>query len=625
MTVTNTRETFPVPGRRTIGALLLRPQRCRFRVWAPNASRVSVRLFDHHKREVTLDSVESGYHETIVDDCPAGTRYAFRVDDGAELPDPASRSQPDGVHAASEVVDPNFSWSQTNWLNPPLSEHIFYELHVGTFTEEGTFDAIIARLGQLRELGITAIQLMPVAEFPGRYNWGYDGVSLFAAHHAYGGVDALKQLVDACHQRGLAVYLDVVYNHLGPEGNYLSQFGPYFTDHYHTPWGDALNFDGPDSDHIREFFIQNALYWTIECQMDGLRLDAVHAIVDNSARPFIEELTEAVHNAANSCGRRIHLIAESAANDSRLLRERAIGGIGMDGQWNDDFHHAVHALLTGEQQGYYKAFGSIEHLARSFREGYTYTGQYSSYYRRRHGRPSADVPPERFVVFAQNHDQVGNRAQGDRLITLVSFEQSKLAAALVVLSPYVPMLFMGEEYGEQAPFLYFADHTDKHLIDAVRKGRRNEFKGFEWSAPPPDPFDPDTVERSRLNWSQRQHAEHQTLLACHGELIRLRKAYDACRLATRAGLHTACFDDEHVLVVYAQHGDQAIIRIFNCSGAEQEISASLDHMNWVRVFDSNAEHWRGPGARTPARIGPALHETISIGPHAAAVYVPGEQ
>ncbi|MGH7823102.1 MAG: malto-oligosyltrehalose trehalohydrolase, partial [Candidatus Binatia bacterium] len=361
----------------------------------------------------------------------------------------------------SRIVDPGaFRWSDDAWRGVELGGLVFYELHVGTFSGAGSFDGVLERLGDLASLGITAIELMPVAEFPGTRNWGYDGVHPYAPHDAYGGPEGLKRLVDAAHRAGLAVVLDVVYNHLGPEGNYLAEFGPYFTDRYATPWGDAVNFDGADSDEVRRYFLDNALYWVSEFHLDGLRLDAVHAIYDFSARHILEEIADAVHALAACLGRNLHVIAESDLNDPRLVRPREQGGFALDAQWNDDFHHAVHTALTGERIGYYADFAGIDPVAKVLKDRFALDGRYSRFRRRRHGREARDLSPARFVVFTQNHDHVGNRPRGERLASLVPFEKQKLAAALLLISPYLPLVFMGEEYAESRPFLYFVSHGD---------------------------------------------------------------------------------------------------------------------------------------------------------------------
>src|SRR5437899_2469063 len=391
------------PPNKALGATLLSGDRCRFRVWSPYRERVGVRIGSH---TVSMHKTDHYYHECFLK-APAGTRYFYMLDDVAR-PDPASRFQPEGVHGPSEVVDPAFEWHDANWRGIALQDFVIYELHVGTFTREGTFDAIIPKLDALKDLGITAIELMPIGQFPGDRNWGYDGTYIYAAQNSYGGPHGLKRLVDAAHQRGLAMVLDVVYNHLGPEGNYLSEFGPYFTDRYKTAWGMALNFDGPHSDEVRQFFIQNALMWIDEFHFDALRIDAVHAIVDHSAEPFLQDLTAAV-------GDRAIMIAESDLNDPRVITPREQLGLGFHTQWSDDFHHALHALLTGEKTGYYVGYGAATDLAKTISAGYLYTGQYSAYRRRKYGHKPRTGDGAQFIVSAQNHDQVGNRLNGERL------------------------------------------------------------------------------------------------------------------------------------------------------------------------------------------------------------------
>ncbi|CAG1771911.1 hypothetical protein BAC2_02052, partial [uncultured bacterium] len=394
---------------------------------------------------------------------------------------------------------------------------------VGTFTPEGTFEGMAGQLDDLAALGATAVELMPVAQFPGHRNWGYDGVSPFAVQGSYGGPVGLKRLINACHQKQLAVVLDVVYNHLGPEGNYLAEFGPYFSDAYRTPWGAPLNFDGPHSDEVRRFFIDNALYWITEFHIDALRLDAVHAIIDYSARPFLEELAQAVHLKSAGLGRRVYLIAESALNDTRLIRPPERVGMGLDAQWNDDLHHALHAVVTGERQGYYGDFGKFEQLLKALREGFVYSGEYSEFRKRRHGNSSRDIPAHRLVVFAQNHDQVGNRSRGDRLTLSLSGEALKMMAGVILLSPYLPLLFMGEEYGETAPFPFFISHSDPDLIEAVRKGRRAEWSSDDGQNEAPDPQDEKTFTGAKLNQALRHAQGPQHMLwEFYRRLIELR-------------------------------------------------------------------------------------------------------
>ncbi len=478
-----------------VGANYQGDSQCQFTVWAPLLTDVKLKLLTPQERLIPLQQNLQGYWSVLVSDCPPGTRYLYRLDD-KERADPASFYQPDGVHKASEVIDHTaFSWTDTDWTPPPFPDWVIYELHVGAFTPDGSFHAIIPRLPRLKELGVNAIEIMPVAQFPGERNWGYDGTYPFAVQQSYGGPTGLKTLVNACHEAGIAVVLDVVYNHFGPEGNYTRDFGPYFTDRYQTPWGSAINFDGSYCDGVRNFMIENALYWLHHFHIDALRLDAVHAIYDLSAKHLLAELSERVQELMQTQGQGRYLIAESDLNDPRIIRPHHQGGYGMDAQWSDEFHHALHALLTGERSGYYEDFGSCHHLAKVLHQRYVYTGDYSPHRKRRFGADASDRPTHQFVVCNQNHDQVGNRMLGERLSQLVSFEALKLTAATMLLSPYTPMLFMGEEYGEEAPFLYFIDHGDPDLVEAVREGRKREFAAFHAQGSPPDAKSLDTVGR----------------------------------------------------------------------------------------------------------------------------------
>jgi maltooligosyltrehalose trehalohydrolase len=545
-----------------LGAHLLDDNRCEFRVWAPFHESIELKLGD---RLIGLTR-RGDFHEAVVDDVREGARYFFVVN-GRERPDPASRSQPDGVHAASEVIGSDFEWHDGDWRGIALEDHVIYELHVGTFTDGGTFESAIDRLDELKALGITAVELLPIAQFPGNRNWGYDGVYVGAAQSSYGGPRGLKLLVDACHARALAILIDVVYNHLGPEGNYLSEFGPYFTDRYKTPWGSAINFDGPHSDEVRRFFIHNALQWVDEFHIDGLRVDAVHAIVDRTAEPFLQDLTAAVRERASELGRRIWTMAESNLNDPRVITPKERFGLGFDSQWTDDYHHALHVLITGEDAGYYQGFGRVSDLARVMREGYYWTGQHNVYRGRRYGSRPSTRDGAQFVVCAQNHDQIGNRMLGERLSQLVSHEQLRLAAAVIVLSPFLPMLFMGEEYGETAPFQYFTSHSDADLIEAVRKGRREEFKGFEWRGEAPDPHDEETFRRSRLNWSLKSRDQHAALWQLYRDLFRIRRETPALRSLDMNGVETIADDEQRTLVV--RRGD--VVVSFNFSDQPRKV------------------------------------------------------
>ena len=470
-----------------------------------------------------------GTFSADVDGVGPGDDYAFSLDGGPARPDPRSPWQPSGVHGPSRLVDHGaFAWTDDGWAPLPLADAVVYELHVGTFSPEGTFDGAVACLGHLVDLGVTAVEVMPVAEFPGRRGWGYDGVDLYAPHSAYGGPEGLKRLVDACHGNGLAVILDVVYNHLGPDGNYLREFGPYFTDRYATPWGEAVNFDGPDSDPVRAFVVDNACMWVRDYHVDGLRLDAVHAIFDTSATPIVEEIAATLHALAATVGRPVYVVAESDLNDPRVVRAPEVGGYGCDAQWSDDFHHALHAVLTGERDGYYADFGSLGQLAKALRQAWVYDGCHSRHRRRRHGRPPNGLSGTSFFGYLQNHDQVGNRAAGDRSGALMGTGRLKIAAALVLCSPFVPLLFQGEEWGASTPFQYFTDHGDAELGRAVSEGRRREFAAFGWNPDDvPDPQDPATFERSKLDWDERRRSPHAGLLDWHRDLIALRREVPA--------------------------------------------------------------------------------------------------
>jgi len=497
-----------------------------FRVWAPVAQ--SVHLVLSNDLRLAMARSDRGWWQLDYF-CEPGTLYRYSIDGGPPRPDPRSPWQPSGIDGPSAVVDQRaFAWSDQAWKGAPLAGAVLYELHVGTFTPEGTFDAVIGHLDHLVDLGVTVIELMPVAEFSGDRGWGYDGVLLYAPHHVYGGPDGLKRLIDACHRRGLGVALDVVYNHLGPAGNYLGEYGPYFTDRYRTPWGDAINFDGPDSDEVRRFFIDNALMWLREYHCDGLRLDAVHAIVDAGAVHILEQLATEVEGLAAHLGRTLWLVAESDQNDPRLVGERGAGGYGVAAQWSDDFHHALHAVLTGDTSGYYEDFGDLGQLAYSLGHAYVYDGKYSKHRRRRHGRSVETLPGSRFLGYSQNHDQIGNRATGERLVALTTPGRLRIAAALELCAPFVPLLFQGEEWGASTPFQYFTDHRDPALGQAVRDGRRREFAPFGWKPEDvPDPQDPATWRRSILRWEELFEEPHRHLLAWYHDLIALRRAEPA--------------------------------------------------------------------------------------------------
>jgi maltooligosyltrehalose trehalohydrolase len=586
-----------------IGARYAGEGRCEFIVWAPQAHEVAVRLVAPEIGMIPMKRDEWGYWRVKADGITPGARYLYRIDNVEDRPDPASHFQPLGVHGPSAVVaHDEFVWSDHDWTGVPQERLVIYELHTGVFTPEGTFDAIIPRLPELRALGVTAIELMPVAEFPGYRNWGYDGVYPFSAHHAYGGPAGLKRLVNACHEAGLAVILDVVYNHLGPEGNYLSRFGPYFTDKYRTPWGAALNFDDAWSDGVRNYFIENALHWFGHYHIDGLRLDAVHAIRDASAKHFLKEMAERTAEFSERRGRKFLLIAESDGNDPRILRPKEVGGFGLDAQWLDDFHHSLLTLLTEERIGYYADYGQVAHFVKAVREGFVYSGEYSIHRRRRHGESSADRPGRQFVVFARNHDQTGNRMLGERLSTLVSFDALKLAAGAVSLSPFIPLLFMGEEYAEEAPFLYFVSHDDADLVRAVREGRKAEFKSFQWMGEPPDPQAMETFLRSKLDWERRNHGRGRALREFYRELLRLRREIPALAALDKNGLEVSGMEDPRLVLLrrWSEGNEVFIVMNFDRKGAT--FRPPQPSVGWKKLLDSADEKWEGHGALLPELI-----------------------
>jgi len=588
-------------------------QSTEFIVWAPLRDRVELVMTTPAESIHAMQKDDDGYWRTTLAATP-GTRYGYRLDGKPEiLPDPASLSQPEGVHAPSMVVNIHaFNWDDTGWKGLPLSNTIIYELHTGTFSPTHDFDGIIRRLGYLHDLGINSIELMPLGQFPGDRNWGYDGVFPFAIQHNYGGIAGFRRLVHAAHAMGIAIIVDAVYNHLGPEGNYLPEYAPYFTDHYKTPWGKALNFDGAWSDGTRNFFLQNAAFWLEDLHVDALRLDAVHAIFDRSAVPFIQQLKELATEIGQRCDSKKTLIAEIDLNDPRYINPPAKGGYGLDGQWIDEFHHALRTVLTGDTSGYYEDFGGIAHLEKAFRNTYVYNGGLSKHRHRHFGGQADNNPYDQFVVFSQNHDQIGNRPRGTRLGTDLDFEQQKLAAATVLLSPYVPLLFMGEEYGEQNPFQFFVSLSDPALIEAVREGRAREFNHF--AVPLPDPQSETTFNSSVLSWQIEEPGA--TLLHFYTALIRFRQTRPALQGRTRDTMtvHTATGEtlpierkilNDH-LFIWLHFGDQPV---------------ALQNITWKhlhRVFDSAGTQWGGPGSLSATDIAPG--HPIDIAAHSVVVF-----
>jgi maltooligosyltrehalose trehalohydrolase len=583
------------------GAHYLGNGRCEFSVWAPFLDEVALRIVSPEEYIIPMEKDREGYWRVVVNRVFPGTRYFYRLGRTLDRPDPASGFQPDGVHKPSQVIDHNsFQWDDPDWSGTPLKEMVIYELHVGTFTGDGSFDAVIPRLDDLCDLGITAINIMPVVQFPGGRNWGYDGVYPYAVQNSYGGPDGLKKLVNACHKRDMAVILDVVYNHLGPEGNYLADFGPYFTEQYRTSWGSAINFDCAHSDPVRNFFIENSLFWFCDYHIDALRLDAIHAIYDMGAKHFLQELAERVEDLSNKNGRKFYLIAESNLNDVRVIRSGESGGYGIDAQWCDDFHHSLHALLTGEKTGYYMDFGGAEDLVKALLEGFVYSWKYSPYRKRHHGSSSKDLPADQFIVFSQNHDQVGNRMLGERLAKLVSFDALKLAAGAVLLSPYIPLIFMGEEYGEESPFLYFVSHSDPDLIAAVREGRRMEFQDFKWGGVPPDPQSRETFLQSRLRWDARREGRHKVLFEFYRRLIQLRRTIPALSNLNKNNLDV--LGVEKVILLRRWHGESHVFCAMNFHYEDIVFHVPLPNGRWKKILDSSDEIWSGSGSSLPEMV-----------------------
>ncbi len=515
------------------GAELTEQGQIRFRLWAPDAREVELILYDSPtiSRALQLSSVEGGWFELTTSEARVGSHYRYRINGGTQVPDPASRYNPQDVHGPSQVIDPAaYEWSDSAWRAPPWHEAVIYELHIGTFSEAGTFAGVREKLDHLVELGITTIELMPVADFPGTRGWGYDGVLPFAPESGYGTPEELKALIDSAHRRGLAVMLDVVYNHFGPEGNYLNAYARrFFTDRHKTPWGDALNFDGPGGRTVRDFFIHNTLYWLEEFHFDGLRFDAVHAIKDDSDLHLLTEIAQMARSGPGK-DRNIYLVLENGNNESGLLGTQGAADT-FDAQWDDDVHHCLHTILTGETDGYYEDYAENPYamLCKCLAEGFAFQGEMSAHEGHQRGEPSGHLPPTAFVTFLQNHDQIGNRALGERLSHIVKNEEAlRAAVAVVLLAPSPPMLFMGEEWAAPEPFPYFCDF-EPDLAKAVRDGRKREFARFaRFSVPEqadkiPDPTSPATFESARLDWSQVQEGKHAQWMNYYRRLLTIRR------------------------------------------------------------------------------------------------------
>lgn len=588
-------------------------------LWAPFAKSVDIEIFSHDNKKVSLQKKEHGYWFGVSKEIQRESLYKFLIDGKESLPDPASVSQPEDVHGVSAATDLlDFRWEDRKWENIALSSMIIYELHVGAFTEKGTFDAVISKLDYLKDLGVNVIEIMPVSQFPGSRNWGYDGVYPFCAQNSYGGAKGLQKLVNECHKKGIAVALDFVCNHLGPEGNYLSKFGPYFTDKYKTPWGLAINYDDEHSDGVRRYFIECALMWLRDFHIDALRIDAAHAIKDFSAFHILKELKHYVGLLNEKTGRLHYVFAESDLNDVKYIDSFENGGYGLDAVWSDDFHHALHALVTGEKNGYYCDFGSISNLVKAFRSAFVYDGCYSNFRKRCFGSKTIKNTGDQFIVFSQNHDQVGNRMKGDRLSTLISFDMLKVVAASIMMAPYIPLLFMGEEYAEKSPFLYFISHTDHALIKNVSHGRKNEFKEFHLEGEAPEPHLQETFLKSKLKWNFKESDKTKKILEFYKKIIKIRKNHPVLQFNDRKNFNISGDETKKIITITRWNEKNRILCILNFGSESQEIRFAKNIPKLNKILDSSDSFWLGSGKIAPDHID--ANEIIKIAPESCLIY-----
>jgi maltooligosyltrehalose trehalohydrolase len=577
---------------------------CEFTVWAPNHKKVQLTL-DDGKRQIPMKSLENGDWKTRVEPIEPYTTYMYQLNSQPPKPDPASHFQPNGVFGSSMVVDHEaFNWTDTDWRGLELKDLIFYELHVGTFTPEGTFKAMLKRIKELADLGINAVELMPIAQFSGQRGWGYDGVFPFAVQNTYGTPDELKTLINECHRQGVAVFADTVYNHIGPEGNCLNDYAPYFATSRMTTWGPTLNLDGPSSGGVRNYFLENTLHWLRDYHLDGVRLDSILWMHDSSPKHFLQELNQTVHAHAKEANRRLHMIAETGFNEPKVLTPAIQGGWGFDGQWLDDFQHSLFSQLTGEKRSYYSNFTEFEHFIDTLIYAYVYVGKDQAFRRRRPDESYKWISAWQLVVFCQNHDQVGNRLLGDRLTSLAGLEASKVAAGLVLLSPYVPLLFMGEEYGETAPFLFFSSYSGKELATAIREGRRKEFAEFNWQGGVPDPQSIESFNRSKISWQRRYEGEGKKIVAYYKALIQLRKKVPPFQPAENRNIKSIQNRQGKVLFIEKIRGESKAAVLANLGREEQRIEFQTGE-SYFKVLDSTDALWGGQGAVLPAKFEPS--------------------
>jgi maltooligosyltrehalose trehalohydrolase len=607
------------------GALLQKNGACLFRVWAPEKELMYLHLVSPSDMKVEMIKNDEGYFEVIVQNVAAGALYFFNPDKEKDIPDPTSFFQPKGVHGPSEVIDhDSYQWNDGNWRSIPFEDLIIYELHVGTFTQEGTFAAAAERIDELLETGINAIEVMPISQFPGNRNWGYDGVFPYAVQNSYGTPDQFKRFIDTCHQKGMAVILDVVYNHLGPEGNYFSLYGPYFTHQYKTPWGDAINYDGEWADGVRDYFSNNALYWLKYYHLDGLRLDAIHAVFDNGAVHFWEYLNKKVRAYERVAGRVFYTIAESDLNNPRVLKSEEEYGFGFTSQWLDDFHHALYTIIDKKGRERYYDFGMVEQLAKAYKEGFVHAGEWAQFRKRKYGKSSSGISGNRFVAFVVNHDQAGNRVLGERPSMLIDFEHLKLLAAGLLLAPYVPMLFMGEEYGDESPFLYFISHSDPDLVEAVRKGRKEEFKNVVNEGEAPDAQSEDTFNKSKLQWHKRTVGKHAKLLAWYKTLIELRRTKPPLKNFNKNDLNTFVIGQSGLIIHrQSEDGKQHLLCIFNFSDHQFLFRVPSYAQRWKIGLDSRDQRWQEHNDNKNIRSMPAhmsADDSVMVEPFGVSIY-----
>lgn len=589
-----------------IGAIYTRDG-CKFVVWAPLLKSVDLFLCEEGNK-ISMEQDGKDYWEVSLKNIKPFSNYFYIINNNRRG-DPGSNFQPEGIFGPSQIIDhSSFLWEDSEFDPINLTDYIIYELHIGTFSDEGTFSAVINKLDYLIDTGITAIEIMPVAQFPGNRNWGYDGVFPFAAQNTYGGPSGLKKLVNEAHKKGLSVILDVVYNHLGPEGNYLHEFGPYFTTKYKTPWGNSINYDGPFSDPVRNYFIYNAVYWMSEFHIDALRLDAIETICDFSAYPFLAELTKEVDEFSNKSGKKHYIIAESDLNDAKVLRPVNNFGYGCDAQWSDDFHHSIHTLLTKESKGYYKDFGKTEDLSDAIRNNFVYDGKYSVCRKRKHGNSPLEFPYYRFVHCIQNHDQIGNRAFGERMTELVSFEALKLAASALIFSPSLPMLFMGEEFGENNPFLYFVSFLSDDLNQAVKNGRLEEFSEFNWKGEIPDPHVENTFLRSKLDWKKLNENAHIVLHNFYKSIIEMRKTIPAFMNYDRINTSCESYRGLRIITMERNNHKSKIFSLMNFNKNKLSTEFRFPSGVWKKLLDSSDKKWNGPGALTPVKFDNSINK-----------------